>query len=116
METQFIAKDFTEYMRLKGLHHVRTSVCHPQSNGKLERFHRSLSEECLRTESFLNLDDARKQIAAYIELYNTKRLHSAIYFLTPADVLAGRTRERLAEREAKLELAQERRRIERQAA
>lgn len=114
--TQFIAKDFTEYMRLKGLQHVRTSICHPQSNGKLERFHRSLSEECLRTESFLNLDDARKQIAAYIEFYNTKRLHSAIYFLAPADVLADRTKERIAEREAKLTHAQQLRRQQRIAA
>ena len=107
---QFIAKDFSQYIAEKGLHHVRTSVCHPQSNGKLERFHRTLSEECLRTKSMLDLQDARRCIAEYIELYNTKRLNSAIYFLTPADVLEGRTQQRLAEREAKLAHAQEQRR------
>lgn len=113
---QFIAKDFTQYIAEKGLHHVRTSVCHPQSNGKLERFHRTLSEECLRTKSMLDVQDARRCIAEYIEFYNTKRLNSAIYFLTPADVLDGRRQERLAEREAKLAHAQEDRRHARLAA
>lgn len=103
-------------MRLKGLQHVRTSVNHPQSNGKTERFHGTISQECLRTQSFLDLEDVRRRVAEYVEFYNTKRLHSAIYLLTPADVLAGRTRERLAERENKLLHAQERRRLDRQAA
>lgn len=114
--TQFIAKDFTEFMRLKGLQHIRTSVYHPQSNGKIERFHGTISQECLRTQSFLDLEDARRRVAQYVEFYNTKRLHSAIYFLTPADVLAGRTQERIAERETKLAQAQELRRRQRQAA
>jgi transposase InsO family protein len=114
--TQFIAKDFTEYIRLKGLQHVRTSVNHPQSNGKIERFHRTLTEDCLERQSFLTLEDARKRVAAYIEFYNTKRLHSAIYFLTPEDMLSGRMRERLTVRDRKLAEAQERRRQMHQAA
>lgn len=114
--TQFIAKDFTDFMRLKGLQHVRTSIAHPQSNGKLERFHETITVECLRTQSFLDLEDARRRIADYIVYYNTKRLHSAIYYLTPLDVLAGRTRERLNNREHKLEHALSQRRLMRQAA
>lgn len=114
--TQFIAKDFTEFMRLKGLQHVRTSIAHPQSNGKLERFHATISAECLRSKSFLDLEDARRRIAEYIAYYNTKRLHSAIYYLTPQDVLDGRTLDRLHEREQKLEHAERLRRLMRQAA
>jgi putative transposase len=114
--TQFIAKDFTEFMRLKGLQHVRTSIAHPQSNGKLERFHATISVECLRTQSFLDLDDARRRVAGYIVFYNTKRLHSAIYYLTPQDVLDGRTLDRLHDREQKLEHAELNRRRMRQAA
>jgi len=114
--TQFIAKDFTEFMRLKGLQHVRTSIAHPQSNGKLERFHATISSECLRTTSFLDLEDARRRIAEYIACYNTKRLHSAIYYLTPQDVLEGRTLDRLHDREQKLEQAERQRRLMRQAA
>jgi putative transposase len=114
--TQFIAKDFTEYMREKGLQHVRTSICHPQSNGKIERFHKTITEECLRKESFLDLDDARRRVAEYIASYNTVRLHSAIYFLTPDDVLNGRMKARLDERQRKLDAAAALRRLERQAA
>jgi transposase InsO family protein len=114
--TQFIAKDFTDFMRIKGLQHVRTSVNHPQSNGKLERWHRTLSQECLRTKSLLDLDDARRVIAEYVTFYNTKRLHSSIYFLTPEEVLNGHMQERLNIREDKLARAQELRRSARQAA
>lgn len=47
--SQFTGKEFKEYMRLKGLSHVRTSVAHPQSNGKLERFHGTIKQESMRT-------------------------------------------------------------------
>jgi putative transposase len=114
--TQFVAKDFAEFMKLKGLQHVRTSIAHPQSNGKLERFHGTISSECLRKESFLDLDDARRRIAEYILFYNTKRLHSAINFLTPHEVLTGRMLDRLDERKRKLEEAQCSRRTMRLAA
>lgn len=99
--SQFIAKDFAEFIRSRGLQHIRTSIAYPQSNGKIERFHRTASEECLRKASFVDLDDARRLVAKYIEYYNTKRLHSALYYLTPEDVLLGRVNERLQEREQK---------------
>jgi transposase InsO family protein len=98
---QFIAKDFAEFIRERGLTHVRTSVAYPQSNGKIERLHRTAGEECLRRSSFIDLEDARRLIATFVEYYNSKRLHSAIYFLTPEDVLLGRATERLKEREQK---------------
>lgn len=45
---QFIARDFKEFIRISGMTHVRTSPNHPQSNGKLERWHKSLKSECVR--------------------------------------------------------------------
>ena len=45
---QFIAKDFKEFIRLSGMTHVRTSPYYPQSNGKLERFHKTIKGECIR--------------------------------------------------------------------
>lgn len=110
--SQFIAKDFAEFLRIRSLEHVRTSVAHPQSNGKRERFHRTVSEECLQTSRFINLEDARRLIAKYIEYYNTKRLHSSLYYITPEDFLAGRVSERLAEREAKYATARRHRRCQ----
>jgi putative transposase len=45
---QFIAKDFKEFVRISGMTHVRTSPYYPQSNGKIERWHKSLKGECIR--------------------------------------------------------------------
>lgn len=93
--SQFIGKEFKEYIRQRGLNHVRTSVAHPQSNGKLERFHGTIKQESVRKKSYVSIEDAREQIDDYTNYYNTKRLHSAIYYLTPEDVLLGRTEDRL---------------------
>ena len=107
--SQFISGDFRKFLREVGLDHVRTSVRYPQSNGKIERFHRTLKDECLSKKSLINLNDARKQIAIYIENYNTKRLHSALNYLTPEDYLLGRVESRLNERNLKLNQAVENR-------
>ncbi len=55
--------------------------------------------------SMVNLDDARKQVANYIEFYNSKRLHSSLYFLTPEDFLLNRIDHKLELREDKLSKA-----------
>jgi len=107
--SQFISKDFAEYLKHLGLQHIRTSVAYPQSNGKIERYHRTLHQECLQKKSFINLDDARKQIAGFVEYYNTKRLHSSLYYLTPEDFLLNRVDEKLKLRERKLKQARQNR-------
>lgn len=108
---QFIAADFKEFIRISGMTHVRTSPYYPQSNGKLERWHKSLKNECIRPGVPLTLDDARRLIGRYVEHYNTVRLHSAIGFVTPADMLAGRRETIQAARDRKLEAARQRRRL-----
>jgi putative transposase len=100
--SQFISKDFAAYLKFAGLQHIRTSVAYPQSNGKIERYHRTVNEECLRKTSLVDLEDARKQVAGYIEFYNSKRLHSSLYFLTPEDFLFNRIEEKLKVREDKI--------------
>jgi transposase InsO family protein len=112
---QFIAKDFKEFLRICGMTHVRTSPSYPQSNGKIERWHRSLKSECIRPGTPLSLEDARRLVAKYVSRYNDSRLPSAIGYVTPADKLAGRDSAILAERDRKLEAARERRRQAREA-
>lgn len=106
---QYISKDFAEYLKIVGLQHIRTSIAYPQSNGKIERYHRTIHEECLMKKSLINLKDAQKQITDYIEYYNTKRLHSSLYYLTPEDFLFDRVEEKLKLREDKLDEARENR-------
>lgn len=113
---QFISKDFKEFIRVSGFSHVRTRPYYPQSNGKLERYHATIKGEEIRRNSYVSIKDARRRIARYVDRYNTRRLHSSVYFLTPQDVLCGREEERISERERKLEDARAHRQRVRQAA
>ncbi len=74
---QFIARDFKELIRISGMTHVRTSPYYPQSNGKLERWHKSLKRECIRERTRLSLEDAKRLIQESVDHYNHVRLHSA---------------------------------------
>lgn len=113
---QYIAKDFKVFMRIFGLTHVRTSPYYPQSNGKLERWHGSLKDECIRPSSPRTIEEAMKRVTDYVEHYNNVRLHSAIDYVTPADKLAGRAKEIVEARYRELEAAREKRRTKRLAA
>jgi putative transposase len=113
---QFIARDFKEFIRICGMTHARTAPYYPQSNGKIERWHRILKEECIRPGTPLTLEDARRSVGRFVEHYNTVRLHSAIGYITPKDKLEGRDREIFDARDRKLEAARERRKHNRHAA
>lgn len=106
---QFIAKDFKQFIRLAGMTHVRTSPYYPQSNGKVERWHKSLKSECIRPKTPLCLEDARRIVTGYVEHYNTIRLHSAVGYVAPIDKLAGKEKIIFAERDRKLAEARARR-------
>jgi len=110
---QFIARDFKEFIRISGMTLVRTSPYYPQSNGKIERWHRSLKSDCIRPGTPLSLD-ARRLVQGYVEHYNNIRLNSAIGYIAPRDLLAGRQQEIHAERDRKLAAARQQRRIRRQ--
>jgi transposase InsO family protein len=113
---QFIARDFKEFIRISGMTHVRTSPAYPQSNGKIERWHKSLKGECIRPGTPLSREDARRLIGQYVDHYNNVRLHSALGYVTPADMLAGRPAEIHAARDRKLEEARRLRQLRRQQA
>jgi transposase InsO family protein len=103
---QFIARDFKEFIRLCGMTHVRTSPCYPQSNGKIERWYQSLKKEAIRPKTPTSLEEARQVVAAFVEHYNHRRLHSAIGYIAPADKLHGRDTMIFQERKRKLTEAQ----------
>ena len=113
---QFLAKDFKEFIRIAGMTHVRTSPYYPQSNGKIERWHKSLKSECIRPGTPLSPEDARRLVEHYVDHYNTVRLHSAIGYVTPKDMLQGRQKQIQAERDRKLETSRQMRQQRRQQA
>lgn len=107
--SQYLSKDFQVYLKEVGLQHIKTSPAYPQSNGKIERFHRTLEDECIRTTSMINIEDARTQIKEYVEHYNNTRLHSSLFYLRPVDFLNGNVDELLKVRQDKLDNATEKR-------
>jgi len=111
---QFVAKDFKEFIRICGLTHVRTSPGYPQSNGKIERWHKSIKAECIRPGVPLSLEDAQRIVGRWVDHYNTVRLHSAIGYLAPLDKLEGRAQQIFDERDRKLEEARRKRQQRRQ--
>ncbi len=113
---QFIAKDFKHFIRVCGMTHVRTSPYYPQSNGKLERYHRTIKSECLRPGTPLSLEDAQRISTDFVTRYNEQRLHSSIGYVTPRDKLLGREKAIFDERDRKLAEARERRAQQRQRA
>ena len=113
--SQFVAKDFKEFIRNWQTTHVLTSPHYPQSNGKLERFHRTLKESAIRPKTPLSLEDARRVAGEYIDHYNNVRLHSAIDYVAPKDRMEGRHQEIIKSREDKLAKARENRKLKRQS-
>jgi transposase InsO family protein len=111
---QFIAKDFKEFIRIAGMTHVRTSPYYPQSNGKIERWHKTLKGDCIRVQVPLSLEDARRIVLDFVTHYQEVRLHSAIGYVTPIDKLLGNDDAIHAQRDRKLTEARERRKQVRQ--
>ena len=106
---QFIAHEFKRFIRTCGMTHVRTSPNYPQSNGKLERWHKTVKGEAIRPQTPLTLEEARRVVAKFVRYYNEVRLHSAIGYVTPLARLTGQDQHIRAERQRKLAQARQQR-------
>jgi transposase InsO family protein len=102
--SQFTSADFKALVRQFELQHIRIRTYHPESNGTIERFHRS-TRQALADEDLRNLARARDLIGRWVRHYNEERLHASLHYLPPAEYHRGRPERRIAERRAKLERA-----------
>ena len=107
---QFVARDFKAFIRMQGMTHVRTSPFYPQSNGKIESWHKTVKRECIRPKTPLDLGDSRRIVGHYVREYTDVRLHSGIGYVTPKDRLEGRDGFIWEQRHRKLAQAQRERR------
>jgi transposase InsO family protein len=94
----YISGDLAEWLDDKKIEHIRGAPYHPQTQGKIERWHQTLKNRILLNNYYLPRE-LEEQISAFIENYNNKRLHESLNNLTPADVYFGRGQAILEERE-----------------
>jgi putative transposase len=94
----YIAGELADWLRDQEMKHTRGAPCHPQTQGKIERWHQTLKNRILLENYFLP-GDLEAQIAAFVERYNHRRYHESLDNLTPADVYFGRGQTILLQRE-----------------
>nr|WP_143534557.1 IS3 family transposase [Roseovarius albus] len=96
--SSYVSGDLAEWLQDKGMKHSRGAPYHPQTQGKIERWHQTLKNRILLENYFLP-GDLESQIEAFVDHYNHQRYHESINNVTPADVYFGRDKTILKQRE-----------------
>ena len=96
--SSYIAGDLAEYLEDKGMKHVRGAPYHPQTQGKIERWHQTMKNRVL-LEHYCLPGDLKRQISDFVDYYNNRRYHESLGNVTPADVYFGRDQQILKQRE-----------------
>ena len=96
--SSYLASDLADWLHERNIKHVRGAPFHPQTQGKIERWHQTLKNRILLEHYYLP-GDLERQVAAFVQHYNHARYHESLGNLTPADVYFGRAKTILLERE-----------------
>jgi transposase len=88
----YISQQFNHYLHLVGIRHITASPFHPQTNGKIERYHRSIKGE-INQRPYDMPSELKEAIRAFIEYYNYRRYHEGLGNVTPYDVYTGKQHE-----------------------
>ena len=109
----YVSRAFRDYLHLVGIRHILAAPFHPQTNGKLERYHQTIKQD-VNQVPYEAPSDLEEAIAAFVGYYNHKRYHMALSNVTPADVLNGRREQILQRRkEVQVQTIERRRRYNR---
>lgn len=105
----YISSELKDYLQRKGIVQVHGRPLHPQTQGKIERYHRSM-KNVVKLDNYYHPEQLIEAIKQYVHYYNHKRYHESLNNLTPADVYYGRGELILKERERIKQMSLERRR------
>ncbi len=94
----YISSELAQYLEGQDMSHTRGKPYHPQTQGKIERWHRSLKNQILLENYFLP-GELEERIRRFVDYYNYERYHESLNNLTPADVYYGRDQAILDKRE-----------------
>ncbi|MEO3480416.1 MULTISPECIES: IS3 family transposase [Roseobacteraceae] len=94
----YISGELAEWLEDRQMDHIRGAPYHPQTQGKIERWHQTLKNRIL-LENYYLPGDLRQKVDAFVEHYNHRRYHESLQNLTPADVYFGRGQTILQQRE-----------------
>ena len=93
----YIAEELKTYLKDKKIDHIKGRPYHPQTQGKIERYHRTM-KNVINLNNYYFTEELEREIATFVRYYNHERYHESLENLTPDDVYSGRTRELLDER------------------
>jgi transposase InsO family protein len=94
----YVSKELQEYLQDKGMAHTRGTPYHPQTQGKIERYHRTM-KNVVKLRNYYQPEELEREIARFVKYYNHERVHESLNNVTPADVYQGRHREILTARQ-----------------
>jgi len=93
----FISHELREYLGDRGIRHIRGKPFHPMTQGKIERYHRSM-KSIVTLDNYYSPEELEAEIASFVDYYNNERYHESLDNVTPADVYHGRSEEILSRR------------------
>ena len=107
--SQFVSKEWREVIKHFEIEEIPIRVRHPESNGRIERYHRSVREEAFGDEEKEDYYQARDLLDQWVKYYDNERLHSALNYLRPVDYYRGNPEALMADRKDRLAKAAARR-------
>jgi transposase InsO family protein len=107
----YISGEFKKFIEEVDLGHVQGAPYHPQTQGKIERYHRTM-KNVVKLENYFFPDELRAALGSFVDYYNNERYHESLENMTPADVYFGRTKQIRSYRHyIKMKTLKERRKI-----
>jgi len=94
----YLSKDLKSFLVSKHIEHTRGAPYHPMTQGKIERYHRSM-KNIVKLQNYYSPWELERELASFVEYYNRQRYHEALDNMTPEDVFFGRQKEVLTKRE-----------------